>query len=419
MQISVITIGDEILIGQIIDSNSAWMGQHLNLAGASINRILSVGDELEDIQWALRESLSASDIVLITGGLGPTKDDVTKKAIANFLGVPLAFHQPTYDRIVRIFEKWGRPVTEGHREQSFLPEGVQILPNKMGTAPGMWFEWRQKVIISIPGVPYEMEYLMQKEILPRLLDRFPAQPIAHRTILTVGEGESNIAVRLSEFEQNLPPFLKLAYLPNLGKVRLRLTGKYHEKDALIETLEKNTQTLKQLLPDLIFGEEEEELEAVVGNMLKERKLTLGLAESCTGGHLAHLITSVPGSSAYFHGGVVSYSNALKTSLLKVKPEILSEHGAVSEATVRAMVKGAIELLDTDIAAAISGIAGPGGGSPEKPVGTVWIAVGNGEHIESYLLRAGKDRLKNIQYSSVHALNQIRIFLLQHYPLPPV
>ena len=415
MQVSILTVGDEILIGQIVDTNSAWMGQQLNLAGASVRRILSVGDELEAIRKGLDQTLEAADIVLMTGGLGPTKDDITKKALAEYMGVELVFHEPTFERIVRIFEKFNRKVTDAHRQQGFLPANAEVLPNKMGTAPGMWMEWNGKVIISMPGVPFEMKYLMEHEVLPRLKMRFPGKPIAHRTILTAGEGESILAETLSEWEDRLPQNLKLAYLPSLGQVRLRITGTSDDEQTLNAVLDQKAAELNAILGNIVYSAGSDQLEAAIGRMLVHRKLKLATAESCTGGYLAHLLTSIPGASAYFVGSILAYSNEVKSSLLGVNPETLDRYGAVSQQTVIEMARGALGKLPADLVIAISGIAGPDGGTPEKPVGTVWIAIGNTSDIRSFQIHAGKDRLKNIQFSAVHALNQLRLFLQQQYP----
>lgn len=412
MNVSIITIGDEILIGQTIDTNSAWMGQQLNAIGAHVIDTLSIGDELPAIVQSLDNKLQSADVVLMTGGLGPTKDDVTKKAICEFFGVDMVFHQPTYDRILKLFEKWGRSSTEAHRLQCYMPANAELLYNKMGTAPGMWFEKDGKVLVSMPGVPYEMKYLMEHRVIPKLIETFPGQPIVHRTIQTVGEGESRIAARLEDIESNLPDHIKLAFLPNLGKVRLRLTGKGPDKTALEKELDEKVRQIEARIPELIFGYGELKLEKAIGQMLKERGLSLATAESCTGGYIAHMITSVAGSSDYFQGSVIAYSNEVKRNQLKVKEATLEQFGAVSEQTVREMVGGALEILKTDLAVSISGIAGPGGGSEEKPVGTVWMAVGNKERVKTRLIHAGKDRIKNIEYSSVHALNLIRDFLLE-------
>lgn len=419
MRIHILTVGDEILIGQIVDTNSAWMGQQLNLMGAEIDKIITVGDTYEDMVRELDRSVEEADVVLITGGLGPTKDDITKKALAGFMGVGMTFHEPTWERIQRFFNKLGRSTTRAHKEQCFLPEGSTVLYNKMGTAPGMWFQHRNTIIVSMPGVPYEMKYLMEHEVMTRIREVYPGRPIAHRTLLTVGEGESRIADRLADFEANLPGYIKLAYLPNLGRVRLRLTARGDDQARIERELDQHLGAMQGLLSDLVYGRERQQLEEVLGNILKQLGLTLGTAESCTGGHIAHRITSISGSSAYFLGSIVAYANEVKTTILKVRPETLEEHGAVSEQTVREMVDGAREVLGVDIAVSISGIAGPGGGTPEKPVGTIWMAVSNGATTETFKLQAGKDRLKNIQYATVYVLNLVRTFLRQHYPEPAV
>ena len=415
MNAYLITIGDEILIGQIVDTNSAWMGQQLNLNGAHITGIMTVSDEAEPITQALKQGLQSADVVLMTGGLGPTKDDITKKVLAEFTGGQLSFHEPTYQRIERFFKQLGRQPTEAHRLQSYMPDNATLLTNTMGTAPGMWFNVNGKVVVSMPGIPYEMKALMKEEVLPRLRERFPLERIAHRTLLTAGEGESRIAERITDLEAALPAHIKLAYLPNLGRVRLRLSSRGSQSANYQDELEQWANRFRERVEDLLFGEEEDRLEAVVGQMMKARGLWLSTAESCTGGYLSHLITSIPGSSAYFLGGIVAYSNALKQEKLGVRAATLEAEGAVSEATVREMVSGALQHFGGDIAVAISGIAGPGGGSAEKPVGTIWLAVGDHRVTETFLLRAGKDREKNIEYTGAHALNFIRRFLKKYYP----
>ncbi len=417
MQVSILTVGDEILIGQVVDTNSAWMGQQLNLIGIQVGRILSVGDTPEAIHRGLEMALEDAEAVLMTGGLGPTKDDITKKVLADFFDVALVFHEPTFNRIGLILEKFNRPVTEAHRLQAFLPSNAVILPNKMGTAPGMWMEWGKKTIISMPGVPFEMKYLMEHEVIPKLKAKYPGTPIGHRTLLTAGEGESTIAARLSIWENELPEGLKLAYLPSLGQVRLRLTGIGPDAEALNDLLDRKAKELSAFVSDCLYGVESDQLEAAIGRLLKERNLYLGTAESCTGGYISHLITSIPGSSAYFAGGVVAYSNQIKTEHLGVREETLGQFGAVSEQTVREMVSGMLKRFPAHIALAISGIAGPDGGSPEKPVGTIWIAVGDQHRIRTEQIHAGKDRIKNIQFSSVMALHKLRKFILEFYPLP--
>lgn len=413
MKIYILTIGDELLIGQVIDSNSAWMAQQLNLIGARVVGKATVSDDHEDILAGMAAGLEKADALLITGGLGPTKDDVTKKAIADFYGVGFIFSQETYEHISDLFARYGRPLNETVQHQCLMPQNALLLRNKMGTAPGMWFDENDKVVVSMPGVPYEMQYLMEKEVLPRLSDRFPAQPIAHRTLLTAGVGESVLADLIAGFEDFLPPHIKLAYLPSIGQVRLRLTGQGPDREALDRELDERAGQLRSLLGDHCFGAGSNTLENTVGELLRSKNLLLGTAESCTGGFLAHRITSVPGSSDYFAGSVIAYSNAIKEKMLAVSSDTLLQHGAVSEETVIDMVKGALDQLDCHLAVSTSGIAGPGGGTPEKPVGTIWIAIGNREKIETFRLNLGKDRLKNIEYTSVFALNKIRLFVQRH------
>jgi nicotinamide-nucleotide amidase len=416
MTAHLLTIGDEILIGQIVDTNSAWMSRELNLCGIAVSGKSSVGDTAEAILDGVRHAVKDADVVIMTGGLGPTKDDITKKTLAGMFDSGMSFHQESYDRIVGYFDKIGRPVPPAMRDQVMLPDKATILINKMGTAPGMWFERDEKIYISLPGVPFEMEYLMRHEVLPRLGARFQTRPIAHRTLLTAGEGESNIARRIETFEDALPPHLKLAYLPALGQVRLRITGVWPgtvtpDSGARLDAeLDAQKAALEALIPDLVFGYENESLEKVIGQLLLGKGLKFGAAESCTGGYLSHLITGVPGASAYFPGAAVTYSNELKIKLLGVNPETLAQHGAVSEQTAREMALGALDALGVDVAAAITGIAGPDGGSAEKPVGTVWMAVADRQRVVTAKHIFGRDRLKNIQLSGTYALNMVRKFL---------
>ena len=410
MTAHILTIGDELLIGQVIDTNSAWIGERLNDIGVAVRKVSTVGDEEASISKAIQESAQTDRLVLITGGLGPTKDDVTKKALAHYFDSAMVFSQPTWDRIQRMFERWGRNTTPAHYQQCYMPEAAELLFNKMGSAPGMWFEKEGQIFVSMPGVPYEMKYIMEQHVLPRLQERFSGTVIVHRTIRTAGEGESRLAERIHYFEADLPPEIKLAYLPNLGHVRLRLTAKGTDRNAVEALLDQQVEKLQALIPDLIFGYGEDSLEMVVGRMLRERSLKLATAESCTGGYLAHLITSVAGSSDYFSGSVVAYSNAVKVDQLGVRPETLEKYGAVSEQTVIEMAQGVRSLLGTDIGVGISGIAGPGGGTAEKPVGTIWLAVADKNQTQTDKLQLGKDRLINIQYTGNFTLNFIRRFV---------
>ena len=414
MKVSIITIGDEILIGQIIDTNSAWMAQQLNQVGASIEAIYSVSDTQEGIVNALKEALANTDVLLLTGGLGPTKDDITKKTIATFLDTDLYFHEPTWERIQKLFSARNIPLRPAHKEQCFMPSNAQILLNKKGTAPGMWMEHHGKIIVSMPGVPYEMKYLMEYEVIPKLKTIFPGTPIAHETILTAGQGESTIATNIQEVGDKLPSHIKLAFLPGLGKVRVRLSARGDNQTAIEEELKTYKAEIQALIPELIYGYGEDTLEAAIGQMLKKRQLTIGTAESCTGGLLAHQIVSVSGASSYFEGSVVAYSNRLKKALLGVTETTLVKHGAVSEETVIEMAKGALKTLGTNIAVSVSGIAGPGGGTPDKPVGTIWLAIADAERYETKKLQIGKDRAINMEYTCIAALNLIRLFLKKNY-----
>ncbi len=413
MKVHILTIGDEILIGQIIDTNSAWMGQQLNLQGAEVIEITTLSDTRESILEGFKKAEKNADVILITGGLGPTKDDITKKVMAEHFGAGMVFHDETWERIARMFEKWGRSTTEAHKNQCFMPQNAEILLNKMGTAPGMWFQENGKVYVSMPGVPYEMKYLMEHEVLPRLKESFPAEPISHRTILTIGEGESRIASRIEKFEESLPENIKLAFLPGMGAVRLRLTGRGGNAADLETVLDAKKAELETLIPELIFGHGTETLEERIGVLLKERGFTFATAESCTGGHIAHKLTTVPGSSAYFLGGIVSYSNEMKMRQLGVQASTLEANGAVSEPVVQEMAKGVIANIGADISLSISGIMGPGGGSEEKPVGTVWMAVADKDRVVTEKLTIGKNRITNIQYASVKALDLVRRFLLKY------
>jgi len=412
MKVQVITIGDEILIGQIVDTNSAWMGQQLNDAGFDIENIMTVGDEEMAIKQALDDAFSQSDIVLMTGGLGPTKDDITKKTLADYFGVEMVFSESTFNRIQRMFKKWKKSPTEAHRLQCYMPANATLLYNEMGTAPGMWFEHNGKVVVSMPGVPYEMQYLMTEEVIPKLSVNFTAKPVIHRTIQTIGEGETRIASRIESVTDTLPDYVKVAFLPSLGKVRVRLSTTGNNKKELQQLLDEKVKEIAALIPEFVYGYGDDKLEEVIGKILVQQGKALTVAESCTGGYISHRITANPGSSAYFDGSIVPYSNAIKVKQLNVNPDTLKEHGAVSKATVIEMVKGVLDLLQSDIAVAISGIAGPGGGTQEKPVGTIWLAAGDQDRVVTRKLNLGKKRLQNIEYTANQALNMVRQFLLK-------
>lgn len=414
MQAGIITVGDEILIGQVIDTNSAWMGQKLSEIGVSIKKIWSVGDLHTEITEGLQQSLEVCDIVFMTGGLGPTKDDITKKAIADFFGVSMTFHQETYERIKRIFDQIGRTMSPAHDDQCLMPDNAHILYNRMGTAPGMLFYYGDQIVISMPGVPYEMKAIMEDEVIPLLLAKFDLGTIVHKTILTSGVGETTIENQIGDIVADFPPNLKVAYLPSLAQVRLRLSGTGQDKDQVTQMVDRYSQLIEARINDVIYGYGTSSLENEIHQICISKGITIGTAESCTGGTVASKIVSIPGSSVYFMGGIVSYSNRLKSKILNVDESIILEHGAVSEATVRAMVMGAIDALEVDVAVSISGIAGPDGGTEAKPVGTIWICAGNKGNQTTYMLKAGKDRVKNIEIASIYALNILRKFILSEY-----
>lgn len=409
MKATVITIGDEILIGQIVDTNSAWIGQQFSELGVKLHEIISVGDDAAQIVDALNRAKAASQIVLMTGGLGPTKDDITKKTLVEYFNTELVLNEEVWEKMKQIFEKRGAKVLEMNRSQAMIPKDCIMLPNLRGTAQGSWFERDGVVFVSMPGVPHEMKHLMEKQVLPRLREKFSFPKIVHATIMTAGGGESVIANTLAEFEEQLPPNIKLAYLPNLGVVKLRLTAS-GSGDTLTADVEAQKEKMKALLGNFYYTDGEEPLESVIGNMLLERKATVGCAESCTGGYIAHLFTSIPGSSKYFEGGVVSYSYDVKEKILGVKNETLNSVGAVSEECVREMLEGLLRVAGTTYGIAVSGIAGPEGGTTDKPVGTVWIAVGSKEKIIARKFQFFPSRMENIRVFSNAALNMLRLFI---------
>ncbi len=413
--VSIITIGDELLIGQVIDTNSAWMAQQLNKAGLWVQHRVAVGDVWNDIWNALDEEGRRSDVVLITGGLGPTADDITKPLLCEYFGGKMVLDEATLQHVTYLFEQvFKRPgaLLERNRKQAEVPDVCTVLKNNNGTAPGMLFNKNGKIFISMPGVPHEMKGLMNDHVLPLLSAQFALPFIGHRTALTVGMGESMLAELIKDWEVALPAFVKLAYLPNYGMVRLRLTAS-GEKDLVTKTLDEAFAQLKLLVKDILVADEDIPMEQVVGRLLAGLGKTLSTAESCTGGNIAHLITSVAGSSAYFQGSVVSYDNNIKHRVLGVANETLQTVGAVSEETVRQMVQGVLALMQTDYAIAVSGIMGPNGGTPDKPVGTVWVAVGNKEKVEAKKLFFRFDRARNIELTSINALNLLRVFVLQN------
>lgn len=407
MRVEVITIGDEILIGQIVDTNSAWMAHELNDIGAKVERITTIPDGLDDIISALQDAQDRADVVLITGGLGPTKDDVTKKALAKYFDCGFTFYPQIAEHIARLFARFGKEMSELNRLQAELPSFCEPLQNDLGTAPGMWFQRKGTVFVSMPGVPYEMKGIMREHVLPRLKEKFSLQTILHRTVLTMGMGESWLSERIAGWEDALPQGIKLAYLPSPGRVRLRLSAIGNDEQTVSEILEAEVQKLVLLIPELVYGFDEDTIELVVGEQLRRMGKTLCTAESCTGGLIAHKITSISGSSDYFLGSVVSYANEVKMESLGVSVENLKRFGAVSEEVVRQMAEGARKRLKTDYAIATSGVAGPTGGTEEKPVGTVWIAVATPTGTVAKKYQFGHNRERNIEISANTALNMLR------------
>lgn len=412
MKAYIINIGDEILIGQILNSNSAWMATELNVCGVDVIRMLTVSDEPDEIRISVLEAMENSELVLITGGLGPTKDDVTKKTLAELFETELEFHQPSFDNIVKLFQQFGREPDDRYKLQSRMPKDADVLINKIGTASGMWFERKGVVVVSMPGVPKEMIYLMTNEVLPRLQARKIIQEIVHKTCILYGRGETDLSDILEDFESSLPSHIKLAYLPNTGNgyVRLRLSGKANDREILEEELAFQSEKMQEILGNLVFGKDDDSLESVIAALLSSNKLSLSTAESCTGGKIAHKITSVAGCSSFFMGSVVAYSNEAKINLLSVNPETIEQYGAVSEETVKEMALGAQNIFNTNFAIATSGIAGPDGGTAEKPVGTVWMAIAHPNGVFCKKLKLGNNRERNIEMATNIALNSLRLLL---------
>lgn len=408
---SIITIGDELLIGQVIDTNSAWMAQELNKNGIWVAHRVAVGDVWEDIWQALQEESRRSSIILITGGLGPTADDITKSLLLKYFGGTMVVDEKALANVKWIFERMlKRPLIDRNLQQAEVPSTCTVIQNKRGTAPGMWFEQDGRIFVSMPGVPHEMKGMITDDVLPALRQRFQLPFIAHRTLLTAGIGESFLAEHIKEFEESLPNSIKLAYLPNYGMVRLRLTIQGDDAAAQETLLQQQFDTLKGLVAEWMVTDEDITIQEAIGRLLKAGGHTLGTAESCTGGYIAHLITSISGSSHYFKGSVVSYANEVKIETLGVNPDTIAANGAVSEPTVQEMIRGALAELDTDFAIATSGIMGPDGGTPEKPVGTVWIAVGDRQNILTQKFSFRFDRQRNIELTATNALNLLRKFI---------
>lgn len=409
---TIITIGDELLIGQVIDTNSAWMAQRLNQIGIDVKKRIAIGDSAEDILHALDMESKEADVILLTGGLGPTSDDITKELLCKYFDGKMIVNEGALENVKYLFEKvYKKPVSNVNLAQAEVPDVCEVIQNKRGSAPGMVFKKDGKIFISMPGVPYEMQGIMN-EVIPYLKEQFTLPVIIHKTILTAGIGESALAEMIADFEGNLPEEIKLAYLPNYGMVRLRLTTSGFDKIATQKVIDEQFHQLKEFVKKYMVTDEDETMQVVLGKLLLNNEKTISTAESCTGGAIASLITSVAGSSAYYEGSIVSYSYDVKETLLDVKNQTLNKYGAVSEETVVEMLKGLLNRMHTDYGIAVSGIMGPDGGTPDKPVGTVWIAVGNKEKYVAQKIHLRFERHKNIEVTSIMALNMMRKFILE-------
>lgn len=412
MKAILLSIGDELLIGQTLNTNVSWISQRLNAIGVDVIRMITLSDNEQDIYERLDNALSESNIVLITGGLGPTSDDMTKDVLIKYFKSDTYIDNIALENIKKIYHSRGRTLNESIEEMAVLPSNCIPMYNEVGTAPGMLFHKGGRVVGVMPGVPYEMQFMVDKYILPFIVNNFSLNTILHKHFLTAGKGETQLAEKLVAFEKELPTNFKLAYLPSVGKVKLRLTAKGGNKEVLQQSFDKECNKIDQILSSDVYGHDEEVFESIIGNQLLSKNLKLSTAESCTGGYISHLITSVSGSSAYYNGSIIAYSNDIKRNILGVEESILAEHGAVSEPCVEAMLDGVNKLLHTDIAIAVSGIAGPQGGTPQKPVGTIVIGVGTltEKKIKTFTLTNNRER--NIQLSAIIALEMLRRFLLR-------
>ncbi|MDW3195563.1 MAG: competence/damage-inducible protein A [Cytophagales bacterium] len=404
----IITIGDEILYGQTLDTNSHWMSGALDEINIKVYQKTTIGDTEEHILASLKEAEARADVILITGGLGPTNDDLTKPVLAKYFGVELIRNEEALQEIKDLFYRAGREMSVMNERQADLPANCRKITNHVGTAPGMWFEVRGKIFISMPGVPYEMKEMMERNLLPMLRVKFTKEVIHHRVIKTLGVPESTLAEQIKDWEANLPSHQKLAYLPTFGQVKLRLTSTGTNLDTLKKEAQAQIDKVLPLIKKHVFGFDKDELEQVLGDKLKAQNATIAVAESCTGGQIAAAFTSVPGSSAYFKGGVVAYDNQVKIDQLAVDPASIETHGAVSEEVVKQMAENVRKLLTTDVGLATSGIAGPGGGTPEKPVGTIWLAYADKDKTIARKVQFTRNRQMNVKFGVMSALNLFRM-----------
>lgn len=411
MKAEIISIGDELLLGQVIDTNSAWIGQELNKLGVHVHFKSTVGDSREILLKTLLESAERSDIIVMTGGLGPTKDDLTKHILCEFFETKLIQNEAVLRWVQSIFSKRNLPMLSSNNEQAMVPENCEVLWNRNGTAPGMYFLKNNKAFISMPGVPFEMKCIFEEEVIPKLQKQFLFPSIIHKTLLTASIGESFLAKKIASIEDALPSNIKLAYLPSVGAVRLRLSAYGNETNNYSEELNQIISSIYHCIGEYIYGEEDDTLPQVIGKLLNLNKKSLATAESCTGGYLAHLITSIPGSSAYYKGSILAYDNAIKENILHVNKDLIINHGAVSEACVKAMATQCKDIMQTDYAIATSGVAGPSGGSIEKPVGTVWIAIATPNHCIAKVFNMGDHRGRTIERTALMGLDMLRKELL--------
>ena len=410
-KVVIVSIGDEILIGQINNTNAVWMAEKLNASGFSTVEITTISDDAGAILSTLERVGKIADLVVVTGGLGPTKDDLTKQTICRFFGSRLVLNEEILEHVRRFFAQRNKELTELNRRQAEVPDNCTPIHNELGTAPGMYFEKEGVHYVFMPGVPFEMKYIMESWVIPEMSRRLEPETIVQKTVLTHGLGESFLAERIAEWENALPPHIKLAYLPSPGRVRLRLRAIDSDRDKLQKEIDEEIEKLKAIIPELIYGYDDDRMEEIIGVMLREKGETLATAESCTGGYIAHKITEIPGSSDYFLGSVVAYSNEIKRDVLGVSEKDLDDYGAVSEPVIRQMAEGVRRKFGADYALATSGIAGPGGGTPEKPVGTIWIALATPHKTIAKRYQFGEHRIRNINFSFQTAVNMLRMELL--------
>ncbi len=407
MKIEIVTIGDELLIGQVVDTNSAWIGQQLNNEGFEVSRINSISDTESEILNILEESSNRADVILLTGGLGPTKDDITKVTFCKYFNTELKFNEQVFEDIKKLLKRYVPTINELNRQQAIVPANCDVIRNPVGTAPIMWFENKGTIFVSMPGVPTEMKQAMIKEVIPRLKTKFSTGAIIHKTVLVHNIPEATLAEMLEEFEQNVPDNIKIAYLPSPGRIRIRFTGRGENKVNIEAKIDELIEQLKPILGTSILGYDDIATVQLVADMCVEHNFSIATAESCTGGNIAHQITKLSGSSAYFKGSVVAYDNQIKTTVLGVSESNIEMHGAVSKEVVEQMANGVREVMKVDYSMATSGIAGPDGGTKEKPVGTVWIAVAGPKGMQSKCFNFGQLRERNIVRSTEMALAMLK------------